>query len=764
MADLRIVDSPLIPKVDITGLEKIPTGGSGNYSISLDGVADYAKESLDLANKTDVQTSENGVKALLKQHTDNLSNPHVVTKSQVGLDNVDNTADVDKPMSNTVQAAITTLTNSKADKTEVYLKTETYNKSEVDSALSNKPNSNTVYTKIQTDTLLNGRVSSVNGKTGTSITLTRNDLGISSDEVMQQWTKEARFVQDESGMNQQQFNDKTVGTVESITDLLGITNPKSGQVVFVKSIEKNYTYTPDTTEVENGVTVVSKWVMEVPEAYYASWFATPNILVNQTPQLQIGYDYATSKKKAFIVDEKFNVDPEVANGLKVGLFVRSKSCLIFKKGLGKIKLMPNASEGYDIVRIEDVEDFLIFDLDIEGDKSEHLGTTGEWGYGLTIYQCKNGYIRSPYVSNTWGDGIYIGKRWGVLTDLVPLNITIDYPIVDGAGRNGISLTCGENVIINTPVVKNTKGKAPEAGIDIEPEEAGGALSRLSNCKIHNATLIDNVSPINIFASKAGRRIEVNFTGVTTFKNSNASSADQFYVYKRAVMAGQSQSGLVYFERLLWDSQRTNLIFGLESPKTGFKIEIETLELMGNANSVSFNWQGTALIGQPYGDFTINKLSNSGINTSMSKFFMENSTDLEIESPINHATNLNQFYDDPAHYVKYAPKSFGDIEHKWVGFSQNTRVMPNVVWVDPSVAPSDFITMYTGDDFRVMKIGLFSDTAIVGGGCSVNGLSLLIDGVAKTTANTKTLGGWIKFQNVSGGRTRIFDQYGVWTFS
>ena len=574
----------------------------------------------------------------------------------------------------------------------------------------------------------------------------------------------ASAILDDSGLSQQDINDKSVTTVDSIADLTSISKPKNGQVVFVKSIEKNYTYTPDTTEVENGVTVVSKWVMEVPEAYYASWFATPNILVNQTPQLQIGYDYATSKKKAFIVDEKFNVDPEVANGLKVGLFVRSKSCLIFKKGLGKIKLMPNASEGYDIVRIEDVEDFLIFDLDIEGDKSEHLGTTGEWGYGLTIYQCKNGYIRSPYVSNTWGDGIYIGKRWGVLTDLVPLNITIDYPIVDGAGRNGISLTCGEDVIINTPVVKNTKGKAPEAGIDIEPEEAGGALSRLNNCKIHNATLIDNVSPINIFASRASRTIEVDFTGVTTFVNTNPLSADQFYVYKRSVSATERQFGKVYFERLVWDSQRANIIFGLESPDTGLDIEINNMELRGLVQSMTFNWQGSAKLNQPYGGLTINNLVNTGIRTSMSNFFMEDSTNLEIESPVLRATGLTQIYSDPAHYVKYAPKSFGDIEHIWVGFSQNTRVMPNVIWVDPTVAPSDFITMYTGNDFRVMKIGLFSDTEIIGGGCSVNGLNLLVDGVSKTTANTKTLGGWIKFQNISGGRTRIFDQYGVWTFS
>lgn len=263
MADLRIVDAPLIPKVDITGLEKIPTGGSGNCSISLDGIAEYTQESLDLADKTDVLNSENGVKALLKQHTDNLSNPHVVTKDQVGLGNVDNTADADKPMSNLTQSTITTLDQKKADKTSVYLKTETYNKNEVDSALANKPNSNTVYTKIETNNLLNGKVSSVNGKNGTAITLTRSDLGISSDEVMQQWLKEARFVEDESGLNQQQINNKLITSVDSIADLIAITNPKDGRRVFVNGLQGDYfVYYASKVSVNDGIFIFNGWVRQ----------------------------------------------------------------------------------------------------------------------------------------------------------------------------------------------------------------------------------------------------------------------------------------------------------------------------------------------------------------------------------------------------------------------------------------------------------------------------------------------------------------------
>ena len=44
--------------------------------------------------------------ASLSAHTSNTSNPHSVSKSQVGLSSVDNTSDADKPVSTAQQAAL----------------------------------------------------------------------------------------------------------------------------------------------------------------------------------------------------------------------------------------------------------------------------------------------------------------------------------------------------------------------------------------------------------------------------------------------------------------------------------------------------------------------------------------------------------------------------------------------------------------------------------------------------------------------------------
>ena len=61
--------------------------------------ADYG-----LANVSDITTLEGKIDT----HIANKNNPHEVSKAQIGLGNVDNTADLDKPISTAVQNALNT--------------------------------------------------------------------------------------------------------------------------------------------------------------------------------------------------------------------------------------------------------------------------------------------------------------------------------------------------------------------------------------------------------------------------------------------------------------------------------------------------------------------------------------------------------------------------------------------------------------------------------------------------------------------------------
>lgn len=60
------------------------------------------KDAPELATQQEVITVDNKIDA----HIANTENPHEVTKAQVGLSNVDNTSDLDKPVSNAQQEAL----------------------------------------------------------------------------------------------------------------------------------------------------------------------------------------------------------------------------------------------------------------------------------------------------------------------------------------------------------------------------------------------------------------------------------------------------------------------------------------------------------------------------------------------------------------------------------------------------------------------------------------------------------------------------------
>lgn len=61
-----------------------------------------------------LETKANNTLSTLNSHTANTQNPHNVTKAQVGLGNVDNTSDINKPISTATQAALDLKAN-KAD-------------------------------------------------------------------------------------------------------------------------------------------------------------------------------------------------------------------------------------------------------------------------------------------------------------------------------------------------------------------------------------------------------------------------------------------------------------------------------------------------------------------------------------------------------------------------------------------------------------------------------------------------------------------------
>ncbi len=117
--------------------------------------------------ETEIDSKESALNDTISAHTGDTDNPHGVTKSQVGLGNVDNTKDADKPISTAMQAAL----NTKQDTANLV---KTFQSTPDD---THYPSEKLV--KAQLDTKANTTaLTSHTGNTSNPHNVTKNQLGL----------------------------------------------------------------------------------------------------------------------------------------------------------------------------------------------------------------------------------------------------------------------------------------------------------------------------------------------------------------------------------------------------------------------------------------------------------------------------------------------------------------------------------------------------------------------------------------------------------
>lgn len=96
-------------------------GGSDKYVAGANiTITDNGDGTKTIAASGEVSSEDTVARESIANHKADKSNPHEVTKAQVGLGNVDNTADLDKPVSTATQIAL----GAKANSADVYTKAE----------------------------------------------------------------------------------------------------------------------------------------------------------------------------------------------------------------------------------------------------------------------------------------------------------------------------------------------------------------------------------------------------------------------------------------------------------------------------------------------------------------------------------------------------------------------------------------------------------------------------------------------------------------
>lgn len=299
MADLRIVDAPVLLQESITDDVKMPTGGLGNYAIRLGDLVWYVVQKEQLASKNYVDLSSKGVKDSLDVHIANKENPHQVTKAQVGLGNVDNTADIDKPVSNAVNSAIITATTDMATKAYV-------NSRDGDlSTLKTADKTNLVKAINEVVSVKADKATTLVGY-GISDAYTKSEIDTDYSGVKTLYGKNVEAGAGANGWDanlvvygkttQRQVNDG----LESIAQLIAVQNPRNGQRVYVKSYHAGlnagggeFVYDSTKSSINDGGMVINGWVRQVSPHYLnvMNFGAKGDGVTNDCPAFKAVSDY-----------------------------------------------------------------------------------------------------------------------------------------------------------------------------------------------------------------------------------------------------------------------------------------------------------------------------------------------------------------------------------------------------------------------------------------------------------------------------------------
>jgi Pectate lyase superfamily protein len=155
-----------------------------------------------------------------------------------------------------------------------------------------------------------------------------------------------------------------------------------------------------------------------------------------------------------------------------------------------LKAIPNDSKKYSILLISGVSNVTVTGGTLEGDRKEHKGESGEWGFGIRIDKDASHIVVSGMIAkNMWGDGFYVEGA----SDVSFCSVT-----ADANRRQGLSVIAADGLLVLNSTFKNTRGTRPSAGIDFEPDDPD---QKVNNVQIEKSQFLDNAGPGVLIAAR-----------------------------------------------------------------------------------------------------------------------------------------------------------------------------------------------------------------------------------------------------------------------
>lgn len=186
-----------------------------------------------------------------------------------------------------------------------------------------------------------------------------------------------------------------------------------------------------------------------------------------------------------------------------------------------LRALPTKNEKSAVILVDRAQNVSIEGGRIEGERLQHLGTTGEWGMGIALYSAADVSIRRISIENCWGDAIYIGAREN---ERANQRISVDRVNLTNNRRQGISVISVDGLLIKDSRIGLTGGTAPAAGIDFEPNYDNQFLKDIT---ISGLITFRNRGAGILIAPKSNSRHEVDIS-IEKHRDISSAAAVRYY--------------------------------------------------------------------------------------------------------------------------------------------------------------------------------------------------------------------------------------------
>ncbi len=142
-----------------------------------------------------------------------------------------------------------------------------------------------------------------------------------------------------------------------------------------------------------------------------------------------------------------------------GLLLASRMTLALAPG-AVLKAIPNGAGSYAIVSVVGASDVAVTGGTLLGERGAHQGSDGEWGMGMWIQDSARVTVTRVQARECWGDGFYVSGHSS--------QVTFCGVLAGHNRRNGLSATGCDGLVVRASEFRDSRGTAPEDGLDIEP--------------------------------------------------------------------------------------------------------------------------------------------------------------------------------------------------------------------------------------------------------------------------------------------------------